>query len=97
MENGKVRDFVETMGYNDNILKYMDKYYLFTGFQYDENSKTYSFCVYEVMNKGYGNIVKTIFEDKSDSSQNCIEKFLNAKIWDGKSFYEVEKDMIWID
>ena len=25
------------------------------------------------------------------------EKFLKAKIWDGKSFWEVEKDLAWLD
>lgn len=25
------------------------------------------------------------------------EKFLEAKIWDGKSFWEVEKELAWLD
>ena len=97
MENGKLKDFIETMGYNDNILKYKEKYYLFVGFDYNEETKTYTFTVHEVNNKGYGDIIGTKFQHQGTSPQDCIENFLKAKIWDGKSFYEAEKEMTWID
>lgn len=34
MESGNVKDFVETMAYNDNVLEYRRGYYLFVGFDY---------------------------------------------------------------
>lgn len=97
MENGKVKDFVETMGHNDNIIEYKGKYYLFVGFDYKEDTKKYIFTIYEVGNKGYGDVLNTLFANEGDSPNNCVENFLNAKIWDGKSFYEAEKEMLWID
>jgi len=31
-------------------------------------------------------------------NENALrEKFLKAKIWDGKSFWEVEKELTWLD
>lgn len=97
MENGKLKDFIETIGYNDNILEYKGKYYLFVGFDYNELIKKYTFTVYEVNGKGYGDIIDIKFQYQGVSPQFCIENFLKAKIWDGKSFYEVEKKMTWID
>lgn len=67
MENGKVRDFIETMGYNDNILEYKGKYYLFIGFDYNEATKKYTFTVYEVNDKGYGEIIDTKFTNQGIS------------------------------
>ena len=97
MEGGLVKDFIETMGYNDNIIEFQNKYYFFNGFDYNQNTKIYSFTVYEVADKGYGEIIGTQFYHESESAQECITKFLEAKIWDNKTFYEVEKDMKWLD
>lgn len=97
MENGKTKDFIETMGYNDNILEYKGKYYLFVGFDYNEKTKKYIFSVYEVNNKGYGDIVDTKFTNQGITPHICVENFLEAKIWNGENFYEAEQEMTWID
>ena len=39
----------------------------------------------------------TIFECKSNNPQQNIEDFQNAKIFEGKSFWEVEQEITWID
>ena len=39
-----------------------------------------------------------IYEVESTNSvKECADKFLEAKIWDGKSFWEVESEMEWVD
>ena len=34
---------------------------------------------------------------KNPTEETLREKFLKAKIWDGKSFWEVEKELTWLD
>ncbi len=29
--------------------------------------------------------------------EECMESFLSAPIWDGKTFWEVEHEMTWVD
>ena len=38
-----------------------------------------------------------ILECKSANPQQNIENFQNAKIFDGKCFWEVEQEITWID
>ncbi len=97
MEGGLVRDFIETMGNNDNVLKYDGKYYFFDGFNYNKDSGIYSFIVYEVIDENCSEIIGTQFQYECKLAQECIDKFLEAKIWNGKTFYEVEKEMLWVD
>jgi len=38
-----------------------------------------------------------VWEYSSKDSSKCVKAFLDAPIWDGKQFYEVEKAMVWTD
>ncbi len=40
---------------------------------------------------------KTIFSVTRSSSAECIESFEDAPIWNGKTFWEVESQMQWVD
>lgn len=68
MEGGLVKDFIETMGHNDNVLEFKNKYYFFNGLNYNQDTKIYSFTVYEVADKGYGEIIKTQFYYENESA-----------------------------
>ena len=96
MENGSIREFVETMCYNDNQIKYKNKYYFFNGIEYMEKDKKFSFVIYELKDID-GEILNVFYEDVCESAEECVRKFLDAKIWDGKTLYEIEKDIYWID
>lgn len=37
------------------------------------------------------------FKLEAANEETLREKFLKAKIWDGKSFWEVEKELAWLD
>ena len=37
------------------------------------------------------------FNIEAATEEALREKFLKAKIWDGKSFGEVEKELTWLD
>ena len=38
-----------------------------------------------------------VFEDFDNDRENVKSRFLSAKIFDGKTFWEVEKEIAWYD
>ena len=40
---------------------------------------------------------KYIWEHSSSDSSDCVQAFLDAPLWDGKKFYDVEKEIAWAD
>ena len=99
MIDGNVNEFVDNLYYGSEMyFKFRDKRYFIQGWvkdsihylvlDYDyENMELPENYIYE----GY------IWEYKSTDSNDCVQEFLDAPLWDGKKFYEVEKEMIWID
>jgi hypothetical protein len=39
----------------------------------------------------------TIYSVTKKSISECLVAFQEAKIWNGKSFWEVEQDIEWVD
>ena len=48
-------------------------------------------CLYEMAD----NVEKHIW--KGNATHYPVEAFLEAKIWNGKSFWDVEQDIEWVD
>ena len=40
---------------------------------------------------------KYIWEYSSTDSGECVQAFLDAPLWDGKKFFDVEKEITWAD
>ncbi len=95
MIDGNVKDFVDKLSYEDHYVIYDDEKFFFNGCQVtkDEKGKIIN-VVFEIYNL---NRNSTIFSTSQKSISDCIAEFEKAKIWNGKSFWEVEKDMQWID
>ena len=95
MIGGNVRDFIEKLSYEDHYVIYDDEKYFFNGCQahYSSSGKitSYRLEVYNLAKR------KTIFSITSPTISECIDRFEDAQIWNGKSFWEVEKEMRWVD
>ena len=99
MINGNVNEFVDNLYYGSEMyFIFRDKKYFIQGWfdapmhylvlehYYDKNLST------ELENfDGY------ICEHKSTDANECVHAFLEAPLWNGKTFYQVEKDIMWID
>ena len=98
MIDGDVHAFVNGLYYGD------ESYFIYDGVKYfiqgwfDEGKH---YLVLEQVldcdkepkdaNAGY------VWEYVSENSCECVQAFLEAKLWNGKKFYEVENSIIWID
>ena len=95
MINGNTNEFFDNMYHGDEFeISYKEKLYFIQSYYND--FKTY---IHEIIVKQTNPKIDndTIFECKSNNPQQNIEDFQNAKIFEGKSFWEVEQEITWID
>ncbi len=109
MINGDLEHFLDTGWWNsDATIFYNEHIYFFTGY-FEENHHMHL----RIMKWKAKNIDNKIYKDIYDENGHWIdyseihmddinedalrEKFLKAKIWDGKSFWEVEEELAWLD
>ena len=95
MINGNAITFIENLSYEDNYALFHENKYFFNGCQVRKNDEG---KIIEVRLEVY-NLTKntTVFSVKTPSIQKCIEAFLNAKIFDEKTFWEAETEIEWVD
>ena len=102
MIDGDVNEFVDGLYYGDEM------YFIFRGRKYFiqgwvEGSLHYLVLDYDYETepfdpkKSEGNKYKYIWEYSSTDSNECVQAFLNAPLWDGKKFYDVESEITWAD
>ena len=91
MINGSAKEFIEGLHYGDErFFLYNRKKYFIPG--YCENEKP-MLVLYVIENPNDDFEWRSV----SDDDKYPVEDFENAKIFDGKSFWEVEKDIEWVD
>ena len=91
MINGNVQAFIEGLYYGD------ERFFLYNGMKYFiqgyyENEKP--ILVLYVLEPADNDFK---WQAISDNNDYPVAEFENAKIWGGKSFWEAEKDMTWVD
>lgn len=88
MTGNNLNDFMDDMYYNpEKEICYRSKKYMVTGFVH-EAGKLYTLAVYTVEENS-----KTLFSYTSEIRSECVKQFEKAKIFDGKTIYEAEKDI----
>lgn len=91
MINGDFNCFFETISVGmEAFLKYRDRKYLVQGW-FNEDTKKQFFSVDDITH------YCKIWSTESDSMEDNARTFLNAPIFDGKSFLEVEDEIEWVD
>lgn len=94
MIDGDINEFVDQIQYGSEIVFiYQNKKYFIEGWWNKEITET-TMVLMEVNNEPFDGY---IWEYHSDSMGKCAEEFLNATIWDGKNFMQIQEDVIWSD
>ena len=94
MEGGRVNDFIDAFSYQSVAVVYKGEKYFSDGITMKDDDK-YSFFIIKVDDNG--EFLSDVYDFEGDSITDCIVAFENATIWDGKSFYDVENEMTWVD
>ena len=93
MKDGDVNDFIDHSTYEEVAVMYEGNKYFFRGLIWDSSIAKF---VYEIEYWG-DKITETVYRATAESADECMKQFLSAPIIDGKSFWELEKDMEWIE
>ena len=88
MKGNDLNEFIDDMYHNpEKEISYCGKRYMVTGYV-DETSEFYTLEVYTIEKD-----CKELFKFTSKVRYECVEQFEVAKIFDGKTIYEAEKDI----
>lgn len=94
MINGSISEFIDQLYYGQEIVFiYEDKKYFIQGW-WDEAKKEATMVLDDVTNLHSGDC---LWKAHNKSMIDCAEAFLSAKIWNGKDFIQIEKEVIWTD
>lgn len=94
-------EFYDKLYYGADIEFTLNKwhYMVYCGWEKDTDGQIHNIKIVKSNQPFYEqtilpNIWDEIFESKMSNANKNIEKFLNSKIFDGKSFYEVEANIV---
>lgn len=109
MKNGSLEQFLDTGWFSESEL-FLNGNVYWCEAQYDPISGTSKFFVdkwaarledgkyYHSLLESDGTLKYTTVLEIRDLDMDCIkQRFLEAPIFDGKTFWQVEKDIAWVD
>ncbi len=109
MINGNLEQFLDTGWWNaDATLFYQDHIYFFDGY-FDEKHHMHlrimKWKAKNINNERFENVCDSsgkvldyqCFEMQGNAEEELREKMLKEKIFDGKSFWSVEKELVWLN
>jgi uncharacterized protein YunC (DUF1805 family) len=109
MINGNLKQFLDTGWWNaDATLFYKNHIYFFDGYfdvKHNMHLKITKWKAKNIDNKTFENILSSkgdlidyqCIEIDGQTEEEVREKMLKAKIFENKSFWQVEKELIWLD
>ncbi len=96
MEGGNVNEFLDSITYQDTAVLFRGKRYCFNPISPISEESQYAWDIYIWSGKhDEDEIPVASFAGKSP--EECLKKFLASPIWDGKTFWEAEQEMTWVD
>ena len=96
MTSQETTDFIDCVSYEDCTVRFHGHIYWCNGLAKYPDGK-FNILVYQLDDNDIYKSVRDIFDYSSDSGNDCMKHFIEDPYWDGKSLYEVAKDMEWID
>lgn len=91
MINGNANEFIDGLYYGDErFFMYNQKKYFIEGWTENDKLMLILYIIEDPHNKFKWSAV-------SNNNNYPVDKFETADIFDGKTFWEVEKDIEWVD
>lgn len=98
MKDGNVNDFLDHATYEEVAVEYKGYKYFFYGLRLDERTGLYTFVIERyTIGSNEGSFAGTVYDKSAPTKTECMEQFFQTPIIDGKTFWELEKDMTWIE
>ena len=109
MKRNELKQFLDTGWYSEATLYYNGNIYWCEAItQIDNNSSTFFVDKWQAENEKdtyYHTVINSegkvnferVFEQSSSDLELLKKVFLESKIFEGKTFWEIEKEILWLD
>lgn len=94
MKDGNVNEFLDKILYQEEAVIYHDRKYFFNP-GYDEAKGIYRLRI-EIWDDN-DCFVEDVFYSTGKNQGENLQNFLSAPLWDGKTFWQAEQEMTWVD
>lgn len=95
MKGGNVNDFLDHASYEEVAVRYKGKKYFFHGLLINPDTGMYEFTIDLWDDRNW--YVDTVYQASAETEEECMNRFFHEPIIDGYGFWQIEKDMEWID
>ena len=94
MINGSITDFIDQLNFRQEIeFLYKDRKYFIQGWCNDDKTET-TLVLTEENDEPFTGY---LWEYHAGKMSECADSFLNAEIWDGKCFLQIQNEITWTD
>lgn len=99
MKGMNTEDFVDQLMDTDGCVRHKSFVYHFSGLRRHAGRGTWRVSVekYRWTKEPFEDFMELVYSYESGDSEDCMDHLLEDVLWDGKSFYELEKALTWID
>ena len=92
MIDGNPQEFVDTLYLGEEVLfEYRHQRLFAQGYNLCDDKAVFR------IDRWTPEPLETVYEYLDTSVSKCVERFLEEKFFDGRSFWEVEKEITWCD
>ena len=92
-------DFVDQLMDTDGCVRHKSFVYHFSGLRWNPGRRTYRVSVekYRFTKDPFEEFLELVYTYESDDAEDCMDHLLDDVLWDGKSFYDLEKALTYIE
>lgn len=95
MKGGNVNDFLDHVTYEEVAVRYKGKKYFFYGLLRNPDTGMYEMKIDLWDDKDW--YVTTVYRATAPTADECMNRFCNDPIIDGRCFWDIETEMEWIE
>ncbi len=95
MKGGNVNDFLDHVTYEEVAVRYKGKKYFFYGLLRNPDTGMYEMKIDLWDDKDW--YVTTVYRATAPTADECMNRFYNDPIIDGRCFWDIETEMEWIE
>ncbi len=99
MRGGDADEFIDFMNEGEASVRCKSYVYRFSGLRYNSGRGMYRISIekYRFTKEPFEEFMELVYHYESDDAEDVLNHLCEDLLWDGKSFYDLEKALTWID
>ena len=99
MKGGDADEFIDYLMDGGASVRHKGYVYHFSGLVYHPGKQRWRVSIekYRWTKEPFEDFMELVYHYTSDEEEDCINHLTEDILWDGKSFYQLEKALTWID